>query len=414
MARSRSSTATGRSRWPSRARSCRSCRAPPSWRADGRRAGRLRPGRGRRPRRHGQPTRTSSSSRPAPSCHWPWPPARSSTAEGIRTRVVSMPSWERFAAQPVAYRDEVLPPSVTARVSIEAGVSLGWDRWVGPEGAIIAIDRFGASAPAEQLFEAFGFTAEHVAQVARGVMTGDVRGVVSRTPLEHAGADQRPTPLEADDDGHDQLTLARGARCGHRRRGHRARRRRALGEPPLGPRHHALDDGPRRRRDRSPTGSAGSTRRPPSRPRSRSCTAFAEGIESRGLHGRRRVRHGRQLAGAGGARRWSIPSRTGPPRPRARLDRPRGRGRRGRRPDPRAHAAHHRHQVRHARPRRSPSWPTSGSAEQHRVGRFPATRPATASWPSPTRAAPLEAIPHTTSSARRSSTRPTWAVATAR
>ena len=79
-------------------------------------------------------------------------------AEGIRTRVVSMPCWERFAAQPATYRDEVLPPSCAKRVSIEAGVSQGWDRWVGPEGAMIAIERYGASAPAATIFEAFGFT----------------------------------------------------------------------------------------------------------------------------------------------------------------------------------------------------------------------------------------------------------------
>ena len=90
-----------------------------------------------------------------------------------------MPCWERFEAQPEAYRDAVLPPTTTRRVSIEAGVSLGWDRWVGPEGAIIAIDRFGLSAPAERIFEHFGFTAEHVAEVARRVLVGERRGVIS-------------------------------------------------------------------------------------------------------------------------------------------------------------------------------------------------------------------------------------------
>ena len=102
------------------------------------------------------------------------------SAEGHKVRVVSMPSWERFEAQPAAYRDEVLPPAVTARVSIEAGVSLGWDRWVnGRDGAIMAIDRFGMSAPAGQIFEQFGFTVDNVAKVARGVLAGDVRGVIS-------------------------------------------------------------------------------------------------------------------------------------------------------------------------------------------------------------------------------------------
>jgi transketolase len=106
------------------------------------------------------------------------------TGEGIRARVVSLPCWERFAAAPKAYRDEVLPPTEVRRVSIEAGVSMGWDRWVGTEGAIIAIDRYGASAPANQLFPAFGFTAAHVASVARRVMIGELQGVVS-APFEH-------------------------------------------------------------------------------------------------------------------------------------------------------------------------------------------------------------------------------------
>ena len=76
----------------------------------------------------------------------------------------------------------MLPPSVTRRVSVEAGASLGWDRWVGPEGAIVALDRFGLSAPAERIFEHFGFTAEHVADVARRVLVGELRGVVSPGP----------------------------------------------------------------------------------------------------------------------------------------------------------------------------------------------------------------------------------------
>ncbi|MFN8619191.1 MAG: transketolase [Chloroflexota bacterium] len=112
-------------------------------------------------------------------------------AEGIRTRVVSLPAWDRFGAQPKAYRDAVLPPSITKRVGIEAGVSFGWDRWVGLEGAIVALDRFGASAPAGKLFEAFGFTPGHVAQVARKVMIGELSGVVSATQHhDPAGADE--------------------------------------------------------------------------------------------------------------------------------------------------------------------------------------------------------------------------------
>jgi transketolase len=106
-------------------------------------------------------------------------------AEGIRTRVVSMPCWERFAAQPAPYREMVLPPEVVRRVSIEAGVSLGWDRWVGHDGAMMAVERYGASAPAATIFEHFGFTPEEVARVARAVLTGSLRGVVSPAPDPH-------------------------------------------------------------------------------------------------------------------------------------------------------------------------------------------------------------------------------------
>ncbi len=109
-------------------------------------------------------------------------------AEDVPTRVVSMPSWERFEAQPAAYRDEVLPPSVRARVSIESGVSMGWDRWVDArEGAIMAIDRYGMSAPADEIFEKFGFTADNLVRVARGVLAGEVRGIISPAS-EHAGS----------------------------------------------------------------------------------------------------------------------------------------------------------------------------------------------------------------------------------
>jgi len=90
--------------------------------------------------------------------------------EGIPTRVVSMPSWEIFQAQSEAYRRDVLPESVTARVSIEAGVSFGWERYVGVRGASVGLDRFGASGPAETLFEQFGFTVEHVVQTAKSLL----------------------------------------------------------------------------------------------------------------------------------------------------------------------------------------------------------------------------------------------------
>jgi len=86
---------------------------------------------------------------------------------GTRTRVVSMPCWELFAQQPQSYREEVLPPTVTARMSIEAAATLGWERWIGDRGYAYGIDHFGASAPAAAIAKEYGFTPEHIAQVAQ-------------------------------------------------------------------------------------------------------------------------------------------------------------------------------------------------------------------------------------------------------
>ncbi|MEZ5075083.1 MAG: transketolase [Solirubrobacterales bacterium] len=92
--------------------------------------------------------------------------------EGVGARVVSMPSMERFAEQDEAYRDEVLPPRVTARVSVEAATTFGWERWVGDRGLAVGIDHYGASAPAADVFAGFGFTAEAVADRARELIGG--------------------------------------------------------------------------------------------------------------------------------------------------------------------------------------------------------------------------------------------------
>ncbi len=98
-------------------------------------------------------------------------------ADGIRSRVVSMPCWELFEQQPQAYRDEVLPPAVPARVGIEAAATFGWDRWTGPRGAVIGIDRFGASAPGPVVMAQLGFTVDHVIDVTRTVLArGAARG----------------------------------------------------------------------------------------------------------------------------------------------------------------------------------------------------------------------------------------------
>jgi transketolase len=87
-------------------------------------------------------------------------------SQGVKARVVSMPSWSLFAAQDAAYRESVLPRSIKKRVAVEAGSPLGWHQWAGSEGAIIAIDHFGASAPGEEIMQRFGFTAENVASTA--------------------------------------------------------------------------------------------------------------------------------------------------------------------------------------------------------------------------------------------------------
>ena len=91
-------------------------------------------------------------------------------AEGIRVRLVSMPCLDRFAEQDQTYRDSVLPPSVRARVSVEAASPLGWHRWVGDDGDVIAMEGFGASAPAKALYEHFGFSGQAIADRARTVL----------------------------------------------------------------------------------------------------------------------------------------------------------------------------------------------------------------------------------------------------
>jgi transketolase len=92
-------------------------------------------------------------------------------ADGIATRVVSMPCMENFAAQDSAYQHTVLPPTTRARVSVEAASTMGWDRWVGDAGETIGMETFGASAPAGALYRHFGFTPEQVAMRAREVVS---------------------------------------------------------------------------------------------------------------------------------------------------------------------------------------------------------------------------------------------------
>jgi transketolase len=91
-------------------------------------------------------------------------------ADGVRSRVVSLPCWELFDRQDSEYRDSVLPPGVTARVSIEEAATLGWDRWVGPDGATIGMHTFGTSAPLKDVQTKFGFTPDRVAETAKGLL----------------------------------------------------------------------------------------------------------------------------------------------------------------------------------------------------------------------------------------------------
>lgn len=93
-------------------------------------------------------------------------------AEGINLRLVSFPSWELFEAQDEAYRAQVLPPHITARLAVEAGVGQGWERYTGLAGDVLSLERFGASAPYQRVFSELGFTAEHVVGRARRLLAG--------------------------------------------------------------------------------------------------------------------------------------------------------------------------------------------------------------------------------------------------
>ena len=115
-------------------------------------------------------------------------------AEGIGTRVVSMPSWTLFSRQPRSYREQVLPPAVKARVAVEAASPMGWHQWVGDEGRVVGISHFGASAPAKEIFSQLGFTADNVAAKAKAALGlggegGDESGEDAAGPAKH-GTDE--------------------------------------------------------------------------------------------------------------------------------------------------------------------------------------------------------------------------------
>jgi transketolase len=111
--------------------------------------------------------------------------------EGIKTRVVSMPCLELFEEQDKSYRDKVLPPGVKKRISIEAASPMGWHKWVGSEGDIIGVETYGASAPAEIIFEKYGFTVDNVVQ--HGLALMGKRGPVPALPSGNGHAPHERT-----------------------------------------------------------------------------------------------------------------------------------------------------------------------------------------------------------------------------
>jgi len=139
--------------------------------------------------------------------------------EGIPTRVVSLPCWELFEAQDHAYRDEVLPPAVRKRVAVEVGVSLGWERWVGDEGAVMGLDHFGASAPAGTIFERFGFTTDRVVEIGRRMVRDGLRGRVETLEPGHLPAVGRSHASGGDhptlDEGESGVDRSGGSDPGH-------------------------------------------------------------------------------------------------------------------------------------------------------------------------------------------------------
>ena len=135
----------------------------------------------------------------------------------MHARVVSMPCWELFEAQPRDYRDEVLPPDVKARLSVEAGVELGWKRWVGDDGDSISIERFGASAPGGTVLEHFGYTADAV--VARALALRDPRVLMSHVPVSDTSHESVTAPSTAGNRAAGSGTSVRRGQAGPARAG---------------------------------------------------------------------------------------------------------------------------------------------------------------------------------------------------
>jgi transketolase len=106
------------------------------------------------------------------------------TKEGMQVRIVSMPSWKLFDAQPQSYRESVLPRSIHARLAVEAGSTQGWCKYVGGEGDVIGVDRFGASARGEIVMREYGFTVENICQRAMELVNGKRPVLHQRTDAE--------------------------------------------------------------------------------------------------------------------------------------------------------------------------------------------------------------------------------------
>ncbi|MFN2431736.1 MAG: transketolase C-terminal domain-containing protein, partial [Gemmatimonadota bacterium] len=143
--------------------------------------------------------------------------------EDLRVRVVSLPCWELFEAQPEDYRAEVLPRDVTARVSVEAGSPLGWERYVGRDGVIVGIDRFGASAPGDVVLEKLSFNPENVVRQARkllrrGVEADAAGSAERRSPAGHAGGKGTRNPGSSGKGGTGEADHGNGSSRGRARR----------------------------------------------------------------------------------------------------------------------------------------------------------------------------------------------------
>ena len=119
------------------------------------------------------------------------------SAKGVRTRVVSMPSWELFERQSKRYQDSVLPPDVGARVSVEQASTFGWDRWVGRHGATIGMTTFGASAPIKDLLKKFGFTVDHIVKAGLAQVRREKPASAAKPVRSTSGSRSRKTPKKS-------------------------------------------------------------------------------------------------------------------------------------------------------------------------------------------------------------------------